>query len=190
MFSLEYLKENSHSSATDADGVHHTGSLSFLRSHIPNITFEETTQIPEWQPVELRPFWLAYERATQALKKGETISVDDFYAEWSKDPAAFEPVKKPVIGDLKSILDKYLDRTKRTNVRVFNYNGISSYMHGHDDFEDALEIVGNAKFDVTDVIEFEDPILKKTILKIYVQCDDYDLFIMFIFRRNKYGQKV
>ena len=176
MFTLEYLKENSKVSANGEDGSLYYGTLDFLRTHLPQITFEETSQKPEGQPEELRPFWLAYERAKKALKKEETISVDDFYAEWSKNPADFEPVKKKVIGDLKSILDKYEDRSKKTNVTLYNYNGLSSWTHGHEDFVKALKELGNITYDVTEVIEFEDPILKKTILKITTQCDDYDLF--------------
>ena len=176
MFTLEYLKENSLVSTNGEDGSLYRGTLDFLRTYFPQITFEETSQIPEGQPEELRPFWLAYERAKKALKKEETISVDDFYAEWSKNPADFAPVKKTVIGDLKSILDKYQDRSKKTNVTLYNYDGLCSWTHGHEDFVEALKGLGNITCDVTDVIEFEDPVLKKTILKITTQCDDYDLF--------------
>lgn len=165
MFTLEYLKEHSKVSTNGEDGSLYRGTLDFLRTYFPQIMFEETSQIPEGQPEELRPFWLAYERAKKALKKEETISVDDFYAEWSKNPADFAPVKNPVIGDLKSILDKYQDRSKKTNVTLYNYDGLCSWTHGHEDFVEALKGLGNITCDVTDVIEFEAPVLKKTILK-------------------------
>ncbi len=187
MISLEYIKSHTKGCIQgETEHSSHFGTFDILKQYKPLLEFDDMDISPEMQPVELIPFWLAHRKATKELGRKDLLPVNAFYEEWSKNPAPYENPRKPVIGDLRDILAKYMDFTKDTNIVIRNYDGLTMWTHGHEDFVDALKDLKNLKFDVVDIKESYNTILKKKILKIILQCDDYNAFRELAVTANRY----
>ena len=172
MISLEYIKANTHYEIRLEKGFA-VGTYDWLKKNTELQEFDEMEPVsPEAQPLEIKPFWLAYRRAVQEHRRKDLTLVDDFYAEWAKNPEQFEAPKRRIIGDLKSILRNYEDCPEETCFNLKNYDGLFIGAHGLVDFEKALEEIGNTGFDVINIAESLDIYTRRLTVRIVLQCDD------------------
>ena len=129
------------------------------------------------QPLELQPFWLAYEYAFNTLNRRDLVEVDDFYKEWSNNPDEFDPDMRPTKSNLRTFLLLYSSYPASTNLKIENYDGRFVGTHQLRDFTKALDTMGEkVNFNV---IEWQDegidPQIKSIVIKVVIQCKKLDL---------------
>lgn len=133
----DYIDENTKWVAHFYSGRRITGSRKDVEPYYNDRDIDEIDIVSwEGQPEDLQGFYKAYSYAFYDLNRHDLYNVKDFYGEWSKNPAAFVPELKPVIGRLSDVLPK-LDVTD--DLIVSNYYGyVGAGNHRVGNFIEAL----------------------------------------------------
>lgn len=123
MLSLEEIKEKTIWVAHLYGGTRFTGTYKELEHWKDSEDLDELdTVCAEGQPKELQPFWQAYEYANYKLQRHDLYIIDDFYAEWSKNPNQFVPELKLVIGNLRDKLESISKEESNIDIIIVNYD--------------------------------------------------------------------
>ena len=126
------------------------------------------------QPKEVQAFHKAYSYALYTLKRNDLYVLPDFYKAWAKNPAAFEPPMRPVIGDLLKTLNKF---NENADIIIENFDGENAGNHHVGVFKEALQELG-CNFDVVDVYR-RDTSNPHDYHKIVVQNTNFNKFDRF-----------
>lgn len=130
MLSLEEIKEQTVWVAHLYGGTRFTGTYKEVEYWKDSDDLDEFDIVcADGQPKELQPFYKAYEYANYHLGRHDLVLIDDFYAEWSKDPDKFTPQIQPVIGNLRDKLEIINSENNDASVLIMNYdeNGIGNH---------------------------------------------------------------
>lgn len=133
----------------------------------------------EVQPKELQEFYKDYEYAIYHAKRQDLLFIDDFYAEWSKDPKQFRPEMRPVIGKLSKMIENV---SPYDDVIINNYDESTAGNHKAGNFIEALQEL-EVDFDVVDF--YRAPNDDRDYIRFIVQTTDIDTFKQFSFQANK-----
>ena len=104
------------------------------------------------QPEELKQFYKDYEYANYYMGRHDLSSIKDFYDEWIKNPDAFRPEKKPIIGKLSEVLEGI---GSDTNLTIYNYDLESTGKHKAHIFKAIANMTEVFDFDVIGIAEEE-----------------------------------
>ena len=131
------------------------------------------------QPAELQEFWRAYEYAYYTLDRKDLFLVDDFYAEWIKNPSQFKAGHRNVISTLRKELDfRYIASNEKINVLIVNYDKQTIGNHYLENWLDALKLIE----DDFDIVESN---VDGNNISIVIQCDDLELIDQLSYLGNK-----
>ena len=140
------------------------------------------------QPIEVRPFWLAYEYAIRTLERKDLVELEDFYEEWTNNPDAFDPDLRPTQMTLRTYFLLYDHYPTSANFKIYNYDGYFVGSHHRKNFEDALDAMGdNTDFNVIEFVdEGMNPRNKAIEIKITIQSKKIDKVQEFAALANRF----
>lgn len=187
MLSLEEIKSKSLMTVRLKDGAEIVGNKDTIDKYRTDekVEYAKATR----QPRELQPFWLAYEYAINTLDRKDLIEVDDFYAEWTTNPEAYDPDFRPIKCNLRMYFLLYSAYPPNTNFKIKNYDGYSVGNHHRKNYEDALDTMGDqANFNVIEwTDEGLDPRLNAVVVSITIQSKDLDAVKEFAMLANRFA---
>ena len=129
------------------------------------------------------------EYAINTLDRKDLIEVDDFYAEWTTNPEAYDPDFRQIKCNLRMYFLLYSAYPPNTNFKIKNYDGYSVGNHHRKNYEDALDAMGDqANFNVIEwTDEGLDPRLNAVVVSITIQSKDLDAVKEFAMLANRFA---
>ena len=165
----DYIDENTKWVAHFYSGHRITGSRKDVEPYYNDRDIDEIDIVAwEGQPEDLQGFYKAHAYAFYDLNRHDLYNVKDFYGEWSKDPAAFVPKLKPVIGRLSDVLPQ-LDVTDDLIVsNYYGYEGAGNHRVGN-----FIEALNDLDMDF-EIVKFEpkNPNEEYSTNHVWVQTDN------------------
>lgn len=164
MVSLDYIKDNAIWVVKFTAGRITCKGSELSRFYNNDDVRDMDFVVADGQPDELKDFFRSYEHAVYDMNRHDLYMLDDFYAEWEKDPEKFRPKyeKTAVIGKLHSTLS---DMDDDDDVLIVTYDNKVVGNHTVRAYKSALNNLGR-DYDITKI---EDVYGTKTIT---IQDDD------------------